>query len=127
MSEADNPLQGVITKCWEDEAFKERLLADPAATLAAEGVPVPEGMTVHVAFDTEDERTLVIPLPPAPVRLADEDVDDLAVAGALAGGWNPSVDYVDIDPGRRLDTGGGSFTIDFPDSPGQLRYYKSSE
>ena len=31
MSERDNPMQKVITKCWEDEAFKKRLLADPAA------------------------------------------------------------------------------------------------
>ena len=41
MSETGNPMHKVITKCWEDEAFKARLLADPAATLAAEGVQVP--------------------------------------------------------------------------------------
>jgi hypothetical protein len=64
MSEADNPMHKVITKCWEDEAFKARLLADPAATLAAEGVQVPEGVIVNVVIDAEDERTLVIPRPP---------------------------------------------------------------
>ena len=64
MAEQDNPLQKIITKCWEDEAFKERLLADPAATLEAEGVQIPEGLTVNVAVDSEDVRTLVIPLPP---------------------------------------------------------------
>jgi hypothetical protein len=42
MTEQENPLQKIIIKCWEDEAFKEMLLADPAATLAAEGVEVPE-------------------------------------------------------------------------------------
>ena len=57
------PPQRVITKCWEDEAFKERLLADPAATLAAEGVQVPEGIAINVAIDSKDVRTLVIPLP----------------------------------------------------------------
>jgi len=71
MSEADNPMQKVITKCWEDEAFKDRLLADPAATLAAEGLKVPEGVTVNVAIDSEDVRTLVIPLAPADA-LSDE-------------------------------------------------------
>jgi len=64
MAEQEDPLQKIITKCWEDEAFKARLLADPAATLAAEGMQVPEGITVNVAVDTEDVRTLVIPLPP---------------------------------------------------------------
>ena len=64
MSETGNPMHKVITKCWEDEAFKERLLADPAATLAAEGVQIPEGVTINVAVDSEDVRTLVIPRPP---------------------------------------------------------------
>ena len=64
MGETDNPMQAVITKCGEDEAFKERLLADPAATLKAEGVKVPEGVIVNVAVDAEDVRTLAIPLPP---------------------------------------------------------------
>jgi len=80
MAEQDNPMQKVITKCWEDEAFKERLLADPAATLAAEGVQVPEGVTINVAVDSEDVRTLVIPLR-QPVELGDAQLQS-AVAGA---------------------------------------------
>jgi hypothetical protein len=83
MAEQDNPLQKVITKCWEDEAFKERLLADPAATLAAEGVQVPEGITVNVAVDAADVRTLVIPLPPTG-ELGDAQLQ-AAVAGAPYG------------------------------------------
>jgi len=78
MVEQENPLQKVIIKCWEDAAFKERLLADPAATLAAEGLEIPEGVTVKVAIDSEDVRTLVIPLPPA-TELDDADLD--AVVG----------------------------------------------
>ena len=78
MSEADNAMQKIITRCWEDEAFKERLLAEPAATLAAEGVEIPEGVTVNVAVDTEDVRTLVIPPPPSGA-LSDRDLS--AVAG----------------------------------------------
>jgi hypothetical protein len=74
MSETHNPLQKVITKCWEDEAFKEKLLADPAATLQAEGVEVPEGVTVNVAVDTEAVRTLVIPLPPVGA-LGDDEIE----------------------------------------------------
>ena len=83
MAEQDNPMQGVITKCWEDEAFKARLLAEPAATLAAEGVQIPAGMTVNVAVDSKDVRTMVIPLPPT-ADLSDAELD-VVVAGA--GGW----------------------------------------
>jgi len=80
MVEQENPLQKVITQCWEDEAFKERLLADPAATLAAEGVQVPEGVTINVAVDTADVRTLVIPLPPT-TELRDDELDAVAAGG----------------------------------------------
>ena len=85
MAEQENPMQKVITKCWEDEAFKERLLADPAATLAAEGVRVPEGVTVNVVVDAEDVRTLVIPLPPA-TELSDVELDSIAAADGSAQG-----------------------------------------
>ena len=76
MAEQDNPLQRVITRCWEDEAFKERLLADPAATLAAEGVEIPEGVTVNVAVDADDVRTLVIPCAPSG-ELTDEELETM--------------------------------------------------
>ena len=82
MSEADNPMHAIITKCWEDEAFKERLLADPAATLAAEGVQIPEGITVNVVVDTDDVRTLVIPLRPETARMVDEDLTDIAIGSS---------------------------------------------
>ena len=92
MSEADNPLQKIITKCWEDEGFKERLLADPAATLAAEGVQIPDGVTVNVAVDAADVRTLVIPLPPT-AGLSDAELDGIS-AGKDADGcfWVTSID-----------------------------------
>ena len=56
------------------------LLADPAATLAAEGVGVPEGVTVNVAVDAEDVRTLVIPLPPTGA-LSDRELSAVAASG----------------------------------------------
>jgi hypothetical protein len=82
MSAHQNPMHKVITKCWEDEAFKERLLADPTATLAAEGVEIPEGVTVNVAVDTEAVRTLVIPWQPSALG-------DTALAGVYGGKPNP--------------------------------------
>lgn len=74
-------MQGVITKCWEDEAFKERLVADPAATLAEEGLEIPKGVTVNVAVDSEGMRTLVVPRPPS------RGVPDEALDQVLGGGF----------------------------------------
>ena len=78
--EQDNPMQQIITRCWEDEAFKVRLVADPAATLAAEGVEIPEGVTVRVVVESATERALVVPLPP------DRELADAELAG-IHGGW----------------------------------------
>jgi len=64
-------------------AFKERLLADPAATLAAKGVQIPEGVTVNVAVDTEDVRTLVIPLPPTG-ELGDAELAEISAGDDCA-------------------------------------------
>jgi hypothetical protein len=72
----EDPLQKVIARCWDDQAFKERLVADPAATLAAEGVEVPEGVTVRVVVESATERALVVPC--APSRgLPDESLEQV--------------------------------------------------
>ena len=69
-------MQRIISRCWEDDALKERLLADPAATLTAEGLEIPEGVTVNVVEDTPQVRTLVIPA--APAMMQDEELDEVA-------------------------------------------------
>jgi hypothetical protein len=71
----------IAVKCWEDGSFKERLRADPAAILAAEGLQIPEGVHVHIVFDSEDSLTLVLPMAPAR-ELRDADLD------GVAGGWD---------------------------------------
>ncbi len=78
MTADENPLIGVVTRALQDDAFRERLVADPAATLAAEGVALPEGVTVKVIEDTESVRHLV--LPAAARALADEELDWVAAA-----------------------------------------------
>ena len=80
MPAQEDPMQRVITKCWEDEVFMARLVADPAATLASEGVQIPEGVTVHVVVESATERVLVVP--PAPAR----ELDETELAG-IHGGW----------------------------------------
>jgi len=72
METAENPMQKIITRCWEDEEFKKRLMADPAKILDAEGVSVPDGVSIRVVEDTDQVRTLIIP--PAPSHLDDDQL-----------------------------------------------------
>ena len=61
MTADENPLSEVVVKALPEDAFKEQLIADPHATLAAEGIDVPEGMRLKVVEDTESVRHLVMP------------------------------------------------------------------
>ncbi len=66
----------LIARCWADEGFKKKLLADPAATLKAEGVTLPAGLTVKALENTDKVFHLVIPA--KPTDLSDEDLDKVA-------------------------------------------------
>ena len=84
MNDQSNQYQQLIAKCWADEAFKQRLLANPVETLKNEGFEVPEGVQVQVVENTAQVFTLVIPAPPT--DLSDEDLD------GAAGGWCDPMD-----------------------------------
>ena len=43
----------LIAKCWADEGFKRKLLADPAATLKAEGAELPAGLSIKALADDD--------------------------------------------------------------------------
>ena len=75
----------VVAKAWSDGPFKQRLLADPATVLAAEGVAVPEGVEVRLVEDTNNLVHLT--LPARPPDLSDEQLDK--VAGGLKCGCCP--------------------------------------
>jgi hypothetical protein len=78
MNDQSKQYQQIIAKCWADEAFKQRLLDDPAGTLKAEGIEVAEGVRVQVVEDAAQVHTLVIPA--RPTDLSDE------LLGGVAGG-----------------------------------------
>ena len=82
MNDQAKQYQQLIAKCWADDAFKQRLLADPAGTLAAEGMAVPEGVTLRVVEDTAQAVTLVIPA--RPTELTDEALEG-SVGGSCGG------------------------------------------
>lgn len=71
--EPTQKLNQLIAKAWADEAFKQRLLADPAAVLQAEGLVLPAGLTVKVVEDTHQLVHLV--LPPKPTELSEDSLD----------------------------------------------------
>jgi hypothetical protein len=67
-----------VARTWSDPAFKARLLAEPAAALAEQGIQLPPGMEMRVYEDTA--AVVHLALPPAPAgELSDEQLD--AVAG----------------------------------------------
>ena len=72
--------QRLVAKAWADDAFKAALIANPKATLAAEGIALPEGLTLKVMENTADTLHVILPPPPA------EALSDEAV-GAVAGGF----------------------------------------
>ena len=80
-NEIGNTWGAIIAKCWEDEAFRKRLIADPGATLAAEGVLLPDGVSVAVVEDTASVRHLVLP-----ATGAGGPLDDRALDGVV-GAW----------------------------------------
>ena len=89
MSEAATPSRRdleaiIVARAWADEAFRERLKADPRAAVAEEtGITVPESVAIEVLEETSDKAYLVIPANRA--AIPDEELE-------LAGGnspWDP--------------------------------------
>jgi hypothetical protein len=78
----------LVARAWGDQAFKRRLLADPAAVLAEQGIPVPPGVEVRAVENTD--RVLYLTLPPGPSdELSDEQLD--AVAGGDTAGTGGTI------------------------------------
>lgn len=68
----------IVAKAWADNDYKARLLADPAAVLAKEGLTVPEGVSLRVAEAADGEAVLVIPAKPSGHEAGEMDVERLA-------------------------------------------------
>ena len=71
----------IVAKAWQDEAFKKRLLAEPASVLKELGVAVPADMTVKVIENTPKTCYLTLPVKPSTDQLSAEDLE--RVAGGL--------------------------------------------
>lgn len=87
--EHDQKMSQLIAKCWADEDFKRKLVAEPAATLKAEGWPaVPDGLSVRVLENTDKVFHLVIPSKRTGV-LTDADLENVSggVGGVLSASY----------------------------------------
>lgn len=78
-TEQEKNMGRLIKKCWEDEGFKNKLIADPAGTLKSLGAELPPGHSIKVVADTPQVSHLVIPA--RPDELSDAQLD--AVAGGF--------------------------------------------
>ncbi|WP_308466560.1 NHLP leader peptide family RiPP precursor [Rathayibacter soli] len=74
----------IVARSWGDAAFHAELLANPTATLAANGFHVPDGKQVEVVEDSD--TVMHVLLPARPSELSDEELD------SVAGGF-PCVSY----------------------------------
>jgi hypothetical protein len=79
-----NKIHRIIARCWSDEDFKKKLLADPLAILQADGVILSPDVTVTVLEDTAELLHLVIPV--NPTELSDEDLNRIAGGDSIDSG-----------------------------------------
>ena len=72
----------IVSRAWLDEAFKQRLVADPMTVLREHGVQLPDGVKVKVIEDSADVCHLTLPRKPdMPNELSEECL--ASVAGGL--------------------------------------------
>lgn len=72
----DKKVSKLIAKSWADEGFKKKLMADPAATLKAEGVDLSPGVSYKIVENTDKVVHLVIPA--KPTDLSEDDLDQVS-------------------------------------------------
>jgi hypothetical protein len=64
----------IVAKCWQDEAFKAKFIADPVAVLKEYGIDAPAGFKV---VENSSEEVYFI-LPQKPADLSDEQLNDVS-------------------------------------------------
>lgn len=76
-NDAQNKAFGaIVARSWSDAGFRAQLLADPTATLTANGFHMSDGKHVEIVEDSDTVVHLV--LPQRPSELSDEELDSVA-------------------------------------------------
>lgn len=73
----------VYARAWTDDAYRQSLLADPAAALRAEGIELPSGVEVVAVENSDQVFNLVLPAREAEGELSDDQLED--VSGGIVG------------------------------------------
>ena len=79
----DKKISEIIAKCWADPGFKQKLLTETHATLKAEGVEIPAGVTVNVLENTATVVNYV--LPPSPAGQSSGELSDTDLVNVAGG------------------------------------------
>ena len=87
----ETQIAGLIGRAWLDEALYRRLLSEPAATLRDNGLILEDFVEVRINQErdavpllqgTQGETLIyVLPLPPRPDDLTDEQINDFIAGG----------------------------------------------
>lgn len=64
MKERGKTMAKIIAKAWADEAFKQKLMAQPAETIREEGLDVPPEVELRVVECTDKVMYFVLPQKP---------------------------------------------------------------
>lgn len=106
--ESQELLQKIITKAWEDEAFKQELISSPINAikkLTGEHIKLPEGKTLIVR-DQTDDATIYINIP-TEFNMEDTELSEEQLE-AIAGGTHiPFLNLPDFSKWRPGEDGGG--------------------
>ena len=66
-NEANRKYGQIVAKAWNDEAFKQRLLAEPNVVLKEEGLDLPPGVEFRIVENSPN--VVYLPLPPTPAAI----------------------------------------------------------
>jgi len=91
----------IITKAWEEEAFKQALLKEPKATIERElEVELPDDLEIEIREESANRMCLVLPVRPQELPQGELSTDELeAVAGGV---YSPTVQSIDCGGFSRL-------------------------
>ncbi len=84
--------QEFAQKVLTDETFRAQLKSDPKGTLAAHGMPVPDGIEVEVVESTPNKHYIVMP-PLQTGELSEEDLKAAQGGAATVGRWGIMCDW----------------------------------
>lgn len=83
MTSEREPWGQIVAKAWQDESFKKRLLAEPAAVFKEFGVAVSPSIQVRVVENTDTRVYLTIPAKPHEAELSDAELEGVAGGSTL--------------------------------------------